>query len=55
MTRYCVYCEKVVVVNIEEWKDEGYKYVYKHCSQCGYCYESGFRYNTLIKQYIKYI
>jgi len=25
------------------------------CSQCGYCYESGFRYNTLIKQFVKYV
>lgn len=31
------------------------KSIQHHCSQCGYCYESGFRYNTLIKQYIKYI
>jgi len=26
-----------------------------HCSRCGYHYESGFRYNTLTKQYIRYV
>ena len=25
------------------------------CSKCGYCYESGFRYNRLIKQTVKYV
>lgn len=26
-----------------------------HCSKCGYKYETGFRYNSLIKQHIKYV
>ncbi len=26
-----------------------------YCTKCGNCYESGFRYNTLTKQYIKYV
>ncbi|MFX1420565.1 MAG: hypothetical protein ACFE9N_16835 [Promethearchaeota archaeon] len=25
------------------------------CSKCGYCYESGFRYNRIIKQHVKYV
>jgi uncharacterized Zn finger protein len=26
-----------------------------HCDKCGYFYESGFRYNILIKQFVKYV
>ncbi|MFX1308150.1 MAG: hypothetical protein ACFE8C_00475 [Promethearchaeota archaeon] len=26
-----------------------------NCSKCGNCYESGYRYNTLTKQYIRYM
>ena len=26
-----------------------------HCSACGYYYESGLRYNRLIKQHVKYM
>ena len=26
-----------------------------NCSKCGNCFESGFRYNSLTKQYIKYV
>ena len=25
------------------------------CSKCGNCYESGFRYNRLLKQKVKYV
>ncbi|MFW9939333.1 MAG: hypothetical protein ACFFD5_16950 [Candidatus Thorarchaeota archaeon] len=26
-----------------------------YCSKCGYKYETGFRYNSLINQHIKYV
>lgn len=26
-----------------------------YCSKCGYQYETGFRYNLLIKQFIRYV
>ncbi|MFX1312248.1 MAG: hypothetical protein ACFFBV_09740 [Promethearchaeota archaeon] len=34
---------------------DGGKSTQHHCSKCGNCYESGLRYNALIKQYVKYI
>ncbi|MFX1391012.1 MAG: hypothetical protein ACFE9Z_13190 [Promethearchaeota archaeon] len=26
-----------------------------HCSKCGYCYESGLRYNRILKKKVKYV
>ncbi|MFX1504312.1 MAG: hypothetical protein ACFFDH_25350 [Promethearchaeota archaeon] len=31
------------------------EYTQYHCSKCGYYYESGIRYNKLIKQHVKYV
>jgi len=36
-------------------RSDGGKLTQHQCSQCGYCYESGFRYNKIIKQYVKYV
>ena len=36
-------------------RSDGNKLTQHYCNSCGYHYESGFRYNSLTKQYIKYI
>lgn len=36
-------------------RSDGGKSTQHQCDRCGYNYESGFRYNLLTKQYIKYI
>ncbi|MFX1500184.1 MAG: hypothetical protein ACFFDH_04375 [Promethearchaeota archaeon] len=37
------------------FKEDNKESIQHYCSKCGFKYESGFRYNSLIKQYIRYI
>ncbi|MFW9988238.1 MAG: hypothetical protein ACFFC3_06245 [Candidatus Odinarchaeota archaeon] len=37
------------------YKEDNKDCTHYYCSKCGFNYESGFRYNALMKQYIKYI
>ncbi|MFX1317316.1 MAG: hypothetical protein ACFE9T_15745 [Promethearchaeota archaeon] len=34
---------------------DGTTYILHCCFECGYHYESGFRYNKLTKQFVKYV
>ena len=47
----CGYLMKENSISREAFKE----YTQHHCSKCGNRYESGFRYNSLTKQYIKYL
>jgi DNA-directed RNA polymerase subunit M/transcription elongation factor TFIIS len=50
----CEKCGNALLRN-NSLRSDGGKLTLHQCSKCGYCYESGLRYNTLIKQYVKYI
>ncbi len=50
----CEKCGNIMWSNFSKTSDGG-KSTQHHCSKCGNCYESGLRYNALIKQYVKYI
>ncbi|MFX1364209.1 MAG: hypothetical protein ACFFCE_04065 [Promethearchaeota archaeon] len=52
-----IYCDKCGHLMKDDvlFKEDNKECIQYYCSKCGFKYESGFRYNSLIKQYIRYI
>jgi len=51
------YCDKCGYLMKDDaiYRENAKECTQHSCSKCGNCYESGFRYNSLTKQYIKYL
>ena len=50
----CTKCGSTMLNN-DILRSDGGKSTQYQCSQCGNCFESGFRYNKLIKEFVKYV
>ncbi len=51
---FCTKCGSAMLNN-DILRSDGGKLTQYQCSQCGNCFESGFRYNRLTKQFVKYV